>query len=165
MIGAKTVMSAGTFSSAFHSGVSSAATASPITHVPRPIERAASIRFSAASQQSAATNGLNGVLLAAAAEQGLPGVGLLGEVHAMARDLPYPALRDTGPEPVEEDAALPPAREPVEESSADMRRIEELFAQAEKDRSRAFELKTELDRLGVFRQYEDKFLGLFKEKG
>jgi len=41
-------------------------------------------------------------------------------------------------------------------------RIEELFARAETDRSKAFELKRELDRLGLFKQYEDRFLDLFK---
>ncbi len=41
-------------------------------------------------------------------------------------------------------------------------RIEELFARAAEDRSKAFELKRELDRLGLFKQYEDRFLDLFK---
>lgn len=58
--------------------------------------------------------------------------------------------------------------EPAEEqrlSSPDNRRIEELFDQAAKDRSKAFELKQELDRLGVFKEYEDRFLDLFKKPG
>jgi len=42
-------------------------------------------------------------------------------------------------------------------------RIEKLFDQAAKDRSKAFELKQELDRLGVFKEYEDRFLDLFKK--
>lgn len=41
-------------------------------------------------------------------------------------------------------------------------RIEELFDRAKQDRSKAFELKRELDRLGLFKQYEDRFLDLFK---
>jgi hypothetical protein len=41
-------------------------------------------------------------------------------------------------------------------------RIERLFAQAARDRSKAFELKQELDRLGLFKDYEDRFLDLFK---
>jgi len=45
---------------------------------------------------------------------------------------------------------------------ADRRKIEQLFGQAAKDRSKAFELKQELDRLGVFKEYEDRFLDLFK---
>jgi hypothetical protein len=40
--------------------------------------------------------------------------------------------------------------------------IERLFKQAAQDRSKAFELKQELDRLGVFKEYEDRFLDLFK---
>jgi predicted ATP-grasp superfamily ATP-dependent carboligase len=152
-------------------------------------------------------SGLNGVLLAAAAEQGLHGVGLLGEMPALALHLAYPtasaavlrsfgalagipldleelerygrrmqeqlsdayqqalkAMGDAGPERPEERESPRPAPEPEEESSEDVRRIEELFALATKDRAKAFELKTELDRLGLFRQYEDRFLGLFKEK-
>ena len=34
-----------------------------------------------------------------------------------------------------------------------------------KDRSHAYELKRELDRLGVFKEYEDRFLDLFKKAG
>jgi proteasome assembly chaperone (PAC2) family protein len=48
-------------------------------------------------------------------------------------------------------------------SAADQRRIEDLFAQARLDRSKAYELKSELDRLDVFRDYEDRFLDLFKK--
>lgn len=148
--------------------------------------------------------GLNGVLLAAAAEQGLPGVGLLGEMPGLAYQLPYPSaaaavlrtfsamagmnldleeleqygrqtqeqlsaayqealksLRDAGPETAEEPAA-PPAKISEELPQEDHKRIEELFAQAAKDRAKAFALKTELDRLGAFRKYEDRFLSLFK---
>ena len=57
MMGAMTVISLGIFNSAFHSAVFSASTAKPMTHVPKPYAHAASIRFSAASQQSASTNG------------------------------------------------------------------------------------------------------------
>lgn len=41
--------------------------------------------------------------------------------------------------------------------------VEKLFAEARGDRSRAYALKQELDRLGVFKEYEDQFLDLFKE--
>lgn len=146
--------------------------------------------------------GLNGVLLAAAAEQGLPGVGLLGEMPGLAYQLPYPsasaavlrtfasmagmsldleelelygrqtqeqitaayhqALKALGEgEPPEKPEAPPPEASgglPAEDSA----RIERLFADAVQDRSKAFALKTELDRLGVFRQFEDRFLALFK---
>lgn len=41
-------------------------------------------------------------------------------------------------------------------------RIERLFDEARKSRSSAFRLKEELDRLGVFELYEDRFLDLFR---
>lgn len=56
--------------------------------------------------------------------------------------------------------------EAVEEESGlsqdDKKRIEDLFQQSKSDRSRAYELKRELDRLNVFKEYEDRFLDLFK---
>lgn len=42
--------------------------------------------------------------------------------------------------------------------------IERLFEASRKDRARASELKAELDKLGIFDQYEDRFLDLFKPK-
>lgn len=50
--------------------------------------------------------------------------------------------------------------EPVAPSS--VQRIEELFARAATDRTKAFELKRELDKHGLFKRYEDRFLDLFK---
>lgn len=44
-------------------------------------------------------------------------------------------------------------------------RIEELFAAATKDRTKAMQLKAELDRLGRFHEYEDRFLDLFRKAG
>ncbi len=44
----------------------------------------------------------------------------------------------------------------------DRQRIEQLFEQATQERSKAYELKRELDRLDVFKEYEDRFLDLFK---
>ena len=41
-------------------------------------------------------------------------------------------------------------------------RIERLFEETIKDRARAMSLKQELDRLGVFKDYENRFLDLFK---
>lgn len=64
-------------------------------------------------------------------------------------------------EPVEE--AFKPAEE-ERLSPADQRQLEQLFEQAQQDRSKAYELKRELDRLGVFAEYEDRFLDLFKPK-
>lgn len=151
--------------------------------------------------------GLNGVLLAAASERGLPGVGLLGEMPSLLPELPYPAasaavlkvfarmagltldleelerygkqtreqlsgayqqalraMRDAGPRPEEEAPAAPPRR-PDELDPEDEGKVEELFRAASQDRSKAFALKTELDRLGAFRRYEDRFLSLFKGEG
>ncbi len=53
-------------------------------------------------------------------------------------------------------------KEPVLDDAV-RKRIELLFEGAMKDRNRAFQLKEELDRLGVFAQFEDRFLDLFKK--
>jgi hypothetical protein len=47
-------------------------------------------------------------------------------------------------------------------SDEDHHRIESLFKRAANDRSKAYELKAELDRLDVFHRYEDRFLELFR---
>jgi proteasome assembly chaperone (PAC2) family protein len=63
------------------------------------------------------------------------------------------------------ESEFPSSSEPEEEdrlSPQDREHIEQLFQQAEKDRSRAYELKRELDRLEVFPEYEDRFLDIFK---
>lgn len=64
---------------------------------------------------------------------------------------------DEEEEEVPEFAAEEPATEPEHPQ------IEELFRAAMLDRSKAFELKQELDRLGLFDEYEDRFLDLFKK--
>ncbi len=46
---------------------------------------------------------------------------------------------------------------------ATRRRIDSLFEAAHNDRTKAFKLKKELDRLGVFAQYENRFLDLFRK--
>jgi len=148
--------------------------------------------------------GLNGVLLGVAAESGLPGACLLGEMPHIFAQLPFPkaslavleafatiadikidftemaeqarnmeqklgellaqmqrAIEQQNP--AEEEAVQ---QEPVEEeglSPDDQSRIEQLFEQAKQDRTSAYELKRELDRLGVFQNYEDRFLDLFKK--
>lgn len=58
-------------------------------------------------------------------------------------------------------AGEPPAQQGL--GAADEERIERLFDLASQDRSKAFELKQELDRLGVFKDYEDRFLDIFKK--
>lgn len=146
--------------------------------------------------------GLNGVLLGAAQEAGLPGVCLLGEMPHIFLQFPFPKaslavletfttiagievdtseLREQAramdeklgeildqvkhamqqQEPVEEDYLPEPPEEP-RISPDEERRIEELFDLAEQNRSKAYELKRELDRLDVFKDYEDRFLDLFK---
>ena len=42
-------------------------------------------------------------------------------------------------------------------------RTEALFEAASRDRTRAVELKQELDRLGVFKRCENRFLNLFRK--
>lgn len=147
--------------------------------------------------------GLNGVLLGAAAEAGLPGTCLLGEMPHIFLQFPFPKAslavletfttiagieldtlelaeqakavdqklgeilarvqQEMGEEPpVEEDYSPEPPEEP-HLGPQDERRIEELFQQASRDRSKAYELKQELDRLEVFKEYEDRFLDLFKK--
>lgn len=147
--------------------------------------------------------GLNGVLLGAAAESGLRGACLLGEMPHIFSQLPFPkaslAILEvfttiTGIEldfaelaeqariteqqlgellarieqtygqqyPSEGEGYSPERAEEERVSSADRERIDGLFAQAAKDRSKSFELKQELDRLGLFKEYEDRFLDLFK---
>ncbi len=148
--------------------------------------------------------GLNGVLLGAAAEGGLRGSCLLGEMPHVFTQLPFPKaslailevfatmtglsldltelaahartveqqLGDLlarvqrnlgqGQEPEEETYGAESSEEPP---SPERQRIEALFDQAAKDRSKAFELKQELDRLGVFKEYEDRFLDLFQKPG
>jgi hypothetical protein len=67
------------------------------------------------------------------------------------------------PFPAEEEGSRPEPAEEERLGSASKRRLEELLEEAKKDRSKAFELKQELDRLGVFKEYEDRFLDLFKK--
>jgi uncharacterized protein len=163
--------------------------------------------------------GLNGVLLAAAAERDVAGMCLLAEIPFFAAAVPNPkaaraalsvftvltgidvslaelgkhavavdrALIEAleklqtereGQEPAEEAAQAEPEEAPEGEPAAPppeaprepdakldypaRRRIEELFEAARKDQRKAMSLKQELDRLGVFRQYEDRFLDLFR---
>jgi proteasome assembly chaperone (PAC2) family protein len=79
---------------------------------------------------------------AAAAEPAGPGEQSPGEVQAPSR----------------ETTARPGDGLPLEARS----RIERLFEDARRNRSAAFRLKEELDRLGVFETYEDRFLDLFR---
>jgi proteasome assembly chaperone (PAC2) family protein len=148
-------------------------------------------------------SGLNGVLLGAAAEGGMRGTCLLGEMPHILAQIPYPkaslavlkafailagieldlteleeqvqamdaqlgdllaGVEHAFEEQLPQAEATFSTEAPEEEklSARDKRRIDELFAQARLDRSKAYELKSELDRLDVFRDYEDRFLDLFK---
>jgi proteasome assembly chaperone (PAC2) family protein len=153
--------------------------------------------------------GLNGVLLGAAAQAGLHGACLLGEMPHIFTQLPYPKAslailevfttisgieldfkelidqvramdeqlgdllaqveKQYGQQfpaaEEEEGYRAEPAEEEPKTSVADQQRIDELFQAAQQDRSKAFELKQELDRLGIFKDYEDRFLDLFKKPG
>ena len=68
-----------------------------------------------------------------------------------------------------EDFKVPEGYETEDESdplaSDERLRIAMLFEKALEDRSQALRLKAELDRLGVFKEYEDRFLDLFKQGG
>jgi proteasome assembly chaperone (PAC2) family protein len=61
-----------------------------------------------------------------------------------------------------EETYLPDPMENGKLSDEEKQRLEELFEEAQKDRTSAYELKRELDRLDVFAEYEDRFLDLFK---
>jgi hypothetical protein len=75
------------------------------------------------------------------------------------------AIRQQVQEEESEGSADPAPEPPRGLSHEERRRIEELFSQALRDRSRTFELKRELDRLGAFREYEDRFLDLYRKAG
>ncbi len=64
------------------------------------------------------------------------------------------------PPPVTDDSAPPSTPERLDYAARN--RIERLFQEARKDRSKAMRLKDELDRLGIYSQYEDRFLDLFR---
>jgi proteasome assembly chaperone (PAC2) family protein len=167
-------------------------------------------------------SGLNGVLLAAGAERGLPGLCLLGELPFFAVGVPNPRASQAALEVFAEmagieldlaeiaaqaktvEAALLQLLEKMKEAAAEQaeageegfsapeftgpndeapeetrsgdekktpprldlatrNRIETLFQDAQQDRGQALRLKAELDRLGVFELYEDRFLDLFKK--
>lgn len=149
-------------------------------------------------------SGLNGVLLGAAAEAGLRGACLLGEMPHIFAQLPFPKaslailevfttiagievdLTELAEQAqameqqlerlltqmeqayeqhqvVEEEASPPEPAERERVSARDRQQIEALFEQAAQDRAKAFELKQKLDRLGLFKEYEDRFLDLFKK--
>lgn len=73
------------------------------------------------------------------------------------------SLDDPQRDPNEPDDSEEPVR--PRPGGQEKRRVEQLFEEARMDRSRAYTLKQELDRLGIFKEYEDRFLDLFKDPG
>jgi predicted ATP-grasp superfamily ATP-dependent carboligase len=159
----------------------------------------------AAPLEDGRISGLNGLVLAAAAESGIQGIGLLGEIPRIFSQFPFPAaslaalrtlatlsnleidlselqrqadnvqnqlgslllnLREQLSEDEAEELPTPTDPHPLPTQprlTPDQKRaIEQLFKQARSDRSHAFELKNQLDQLGVFSAYEDRFLDLFR---
>ena len=152
--------------------------------------------------------GLNGIVLGVAAEAGMCGICLLGEMPHIFAQLPFPQAsfsvlrvftkmagieielaelseqaqevgqklgeilasveRSMGQEQDEgpEFGTAYGSEQPEEPrlAAADAERLAGLFRQAKADRAKAYELKNELDRLGVFKDYEDRFLDLFKKQ-
>lgn len=82
----------------------------------------------------------------------------LGEILAQVEE----KIKEQGQAEEEPEFSAQPEEEP-RVKAADERHIERLFEKAREDRSKAYELKGELDRLGVFDLYEDRFLDLFKK--
>ncbi|MBI1372093.1 MAG: hypothetical protein GC159_04950 [Phycisphaera sp.] len=170
--------------------------------------------FEAEPLEEGQIGGLNGVLLAAANERGLPGACLLGEMPFFAAQVPNPKASlavlhvfdklmgiELDLHELEEQAVIvessllellerlelaqgeqksdddnefsipevarqdedTPGHDPFHLEPSDERRIEELFDKARRDRAQAVDLKRELDRHGVFKRYEDRFLDLFRK--
>jgi hypothetical protein len=86
----------------------------------------------------------------------------LEKMEQAARAIQEAAARKGAEEAGESPEEWASAASSEEPTPADLRRVEALFEEARRDRSRAMALKAELDRLGVFERYEDRFLDLFK---
>jgi proteasome assembly chaperone (PAC2) family protein len=81
--------------------------------------------------------------------------------RAESDEEPFALPEYTAAEEEDDETAEPEPATPAIDAAM-RRRIESMFDQARQDRAKAFELKHELDRLGVFKRYEDRFLDLFK---
>ncbi len=86
----------------------------------------------------------------------------LGEILGQMEQAIAQQQQQPGAE-IEEEGAESETFEPEGIRPEDEKRLEELFTRARQDRSVAYELKRELDRLGVYGEYEDRFLDLFKK--
>ncbi len=89
----------------------------------------------------------------------------LGELLEKVKEALRRAARSGGNAEEEATPEFEPAAIEDGPSSEDRDLVERLFRQARKDRSKAYELKRELDRLQLYREYEDRFLDLFKKPG
>jgi proteasome assembly chaperone (PAC2) family protein len=74
-------------------------------------------------------------------------------------------IREYFPAAVSQDEELPTELKEDEVPNYVMERIENLFKEVADDRSRAPELKEELDRWNLYELYEDRFLDLFRSIG
>jgi predicted ATP-grasp superfamily ATP-dependent carboligase len=155
--------------------------------------------------ESGSIRGLNGLMLLAAQEMGIPSVCLISEIPTWGIQMPNPktskalamtlagllgmkfTLLHLEPQIIAIEECMVEMRgtadyqlkgmleheifEPHVSSSAeknlltkqDVERLDSLFTEATIDRARTMALKVELDRLGVFSDYEDRFLDLFRE--
>jgi uncharacterized protein len=88
-----------------------------------------------------------------------------GEEGGIPADIPLPEEPDDDDEDDDDEEEEEKKTQPQKDRRLDpaaRQRIKHLFEEARRDRKKAFQLKEELDRLGVFQQFEDQFLNLFR---
>lgn len=157
-------------------------------------------------------DGLNGLLLGVAKEEGIDGICLLGEVpfYIAQLEIEYPkssrAIMEVLTEMLEIKVDMSTLNQLVDHAETEMKeleeevihkmgqivvypqnsedeagageevttgevspsvrqKIEQLFDQVAKDKSKAGQLKVELDRWKLFDEYEDRFLNIFRKMG
>lgn len=207
-LGVKRVVTFASMASQIHPGAE--ARTHGVATSPRMIEELRRVNLPILKQGQ--ISGLNGVLLGAAAERNMDGLGLLGEIPYFAAAVPNPKAargvlaafcqltgltidmtemethiqtvdrillemhdrvqREAGEESEEAKSSeaepeVTGTSEPDAPSTEKLdrrtqNRIEQLFEAAKKDRAKAAVLKRELDRMGIFSQFEDRFLDLFR---
>jgi DNA replication initiation complex subunit (GINS family) len=81
----------------------------------------------------------------------------LRQVEKTLSDAEGSAEQEIKPQPEELEEEVPHL------DAQHQQKIERMFEEARADRSKAYLLKRELDRLKVFHDYEDRFLDLFKK--
>ncbi len=91
---------------------------------------------------------------------------LIEAVEKMKQTAETEGESDSDEAPESDETVVPEAPpEPSKPTPIDRARIEQLFEQARKDPAQAIPLKEELDRLGAFKDYEGRFLDLFRRAG